>query len=273
MLLADDGGDINLRQNHMEAFIEGMEALRLKHYPRSWKYKQDRHATSCYMCFFAPDDNFIYHYTEVEKFAQYIEYGIDIGSGQNFKLDAYYKMCEEVIAVLCESKSLLDKQNKLISSDEYYNDPSLHLLVFNLIWCSDTYNFYNGMTHISKKESIKEYTLAQLREKEKAEFEAQRNALLDEINVLERTIAPYKDISLLGVQVSQKQCGTGTIIAQDVNVITVEFETGEKKYKINRNIIARPTFEDDEEIVEAFTEYEEKKNKLDKLYRELKALQ
>ena len=273
VLLADDGGDINLRQNHMEAFMEGMEALRVKHYPQNWKYKQDdRHATSCYMCFFAPDDNFIYHYTEVEIFAQYIEYGIDIGSGRSFKLDAYYKMCEEVIDVLRESTSLLEKHKGYIDSDEFYDDPDLHLLAFNLIWCSNTYNFYRGMTHASKKESIKEYTLAKLREKEQAELEAKKNEKLDEIRQLESEIAPYKDISLLGVQVTQRNYGTGTIVAQDVNVITVKFDSCEKKYKIDRKIIARPTFEDDDEIVEAFTEYEEKKTKLDRLYRELESL-
>ena len=274
VLLAEDGGDIAVRQNHMEAFLEGMEALRVKHYPQCWKYKQDRHAASCYMCFFAPDDNFIYHYTEVEEFAQHIEYGIDIGSGENFKLDAYYKMCDEVIAVLRESTSLLDKQNKLIGTDEYYSDPSLHLLAFNLIWCSNTYNFYKGMTHISKKESIKEYTLAQLREKERAELEAKRNALLDEIKQLELDIEPCKDIVLIGVQVSDKTTGAvGTIIAQKINQITVQYETGTKTYFINKKYISRPRFEDDEEIVEAFTEYDDKKVKLDALYRELARLE
>lgn len=274
VLLADDGGDIAVRQNHMEAFLEGMEALRVKHYPQCWKYKQDRHAASCYMCFFAPDDNFIYHYTEVEEFAQHIEYGIDIGSGENFKLEAYYKMCDEVIAVLRESTSLLEKQKKLIDTDEYYSDPSLHLLAFNLIWCSNTYNFYKGMTHISKKESIKEYTLAQLREKERAELEAKRNDLLDEIKRLELEIEPCKDIVLIGVQVSDKMTGAiGTIIAQEINKVTVQYETGTKTYFINKKYISRPRFEDDDEIVDAFTEYDEKKVKLDGLYRELARLE
>jgi hypothetical protein len=128
------------------------------------------------------------------------------------------------------------------------------------------------MTHASKKESIKEYTLAKLREKEQAELEAKRNEKLGEIRQLESELAPYKDISLLGVQVTQRNYGTGTIIAQAVNVITVKFDSCEKKYKIDRKIIARPTFEDDDEIVEAFTEYEEKKTKLDRLYRELESL-
>lgn len=274
VLLTDDGGDIAVRQNNMEVFLEGMEALRVKYYPQFWKYKQNRHAASCYLCFFAPDENFIYHYTEVEKFAQYIEYGIDIGSGENFKLDVYYKMCEEVIAVLRESASLLDKQKKLISTDGYYNDDSLHLLVFNLIWCSDTYNFYNGMSHISKKESLREYTLAQLREKERVELEAKRKGLLDEIKRLESEIAFHKDISLVGVQVSDKKTGAvGTIIAQEINKVTVWYEKGIKTYYINKKYISRPRFEDDEEIVEIFTEYDDKKVKLDSLYRELAKLQ
>ena len=273
VLLADDGGDIITRQNNMDAFLEGMEALRVKHYPQCWKYKQDRHAASCYMCFFAPDDNFIYHYTEAEEFAQHIEYGIDIGSGESFKLDAYYKMCNEVIAVLRESTSLLDKQKKLISTDEFYSDPELHLLAFNLIWCSNTYNFYKGMTHISKKESIKEYTLAQLREKERAELELKRNNLLNEIKQLELKIEPYKDISLIGVQVTDKMTGNlGTITAQEVNKVTVQYASGTKTYFINKKFISRPRFEDDQEIVEAFTEYDEMKTMLDAKYRELSKL-
>lgn len=273
VLIADDGGDIAIRQNNMEAFLEGMEALRVKHYPQCWKYKQDRHAVSCYLCFFAPDENFIYHYTEVEEFAKHIEYGIDIGSGENFRLDAYYKMCYEVIEVLKESTSLLNKQKAFISADEFYNDESLHLLAFNIMWCANTYNFYNGMTHRSKKESIKEYTLQQLREKERAEYEAKRNALLDEIKQLENELSGYEDISLIGVQVSDKITGAvGVIVEQNVNEITVQYDDGTKMYIINKKYKSRPRFEDDEEIVEIFTEYDEKKTKLDSLRRELARL-
>lgn len=274
VLLADDGGDIVTRQNNMDSFLEGMEALRVKYYPQCWKYKQDRHAASCYMCFFAPDDNFIYHYTEVEEFAKHIEYGIDIGSGESFRLDAYYKMCNEVIDVLSESTSLLDKQKKLIGTDEYYDDPELHLLAFNLIWCSNTYNFYKGMTHISKKESIKEYTLAQLREKERAEREAKINAILSEIADLESQMAPCAEIDLIGVQVTDKKTGdVGTIFFQNINTVKVKYETSEKTYIINKQYVARPRFEDDEEIVELFTEYAKMKEKVDSLKRELTRLQ
>lgn len=48
VLFADDDDDIDLRQDHMEEFLDGMEVLLQQYYPASWKYRQDRHAASCY---------------------------------------------------------------------------------------------------------------------------------------------------------------------------------------------------------------------------------
>ena len=273
VLLADDSGDIVKRQNNMEQFLEEIENLRIKHFPQCWKYKQDRHAVSCYLSFFAPDDNFIYHYTQVEDFAKHIEYGFDIGSGENFRLDFYYNMCNEVIEVLKTHDSLLSKQKKLIQEDIYYNDEALHLLVFNIIWCSNVYGFYNGITCKSKKESIKEYTLSQLREKEAQERQSKIDDILEQIRNFEALVEPYKEISLVGVQVTDKLTGAiGVIVEQEVNKIKVEFASGIKVYIINKKYFARPRFEDDEEIVNAFTEYDVLKEKIEVLKRKLYTL-
>lgn len=271
ILFADDGGDITKRQNNMEKFLEKIEKLRLKHFPQFWKYKQDRHAVSCYMVFFAPEQNFIYRYSDAETFAQYIEFGIDIGSGENFKLDAYYKMCDMIVEALKEHPSLLEKHFTFLS-DECYRDESLHLLAFDLMYCARCYNFYNGLTHASKKESVKAYTEAQLREKEQREKEEKINALLSEIHELKLKAETYADISLLNVQVTQKMYGTGIIIKQEANKVTVLFGDIEKVFIINKQFAARPTFEDDEEIVEAFTEYDIICRKIASLESELKRL-
>ena len=92
VLFADDGGDIVVRQNNMDHFLEEFDKLRAKYYPQSFKFKQDRHAASCYLAFYAPDQNYIYRYSEAEAFAQNIEFGKDIGSGETFRLDYYYEM-------------------------------------------------------------------------------------------------------------------------------------------------------------------------------------
>lgn len=273
-LLADDGGDIAVRQEHMEAFLIGMEELRVKHFPRSWKYKQDRHTASCYLCFFAPDDNFIYRHTEADKFAQYIEYGFDIGSGGSFRLDYYYQMCNAIIEELKQHPSLLEKQKKHLKDDSYYSDESLHLLAFNLIWCTKTYHLHAGIEYLSKKESIKAHALAQLQEKERLEKEEKINAILEEKEALEANMALYADIDLIGVQVTDHKTGdVGVIVSQDVNVVKVQYGTTEKKYVISKQFVLRPRFEDDEEIVEALTAYGAMKKRLDDLTKELEKLQ
>ena len=37
VLLADDGGDITLRQRNVDMFVDGMEELRQQHFPKYWK--------------------------------------------------------------------------------------------------------------------------------------------------------------------------------------------------------------------------------------------
>lgn len=109
VLFADDHGDLELRQKHIEAFLTGMEAIREKCFPSFWKYTQDRHSAFTYLALYAPEENYIYKYSEAEDFARCIEYGIDIGSGQDFKLPAYYGLCDIVVSALREHPSLIEK--------------------------------------------------------------------------------------------------------------------------------------------------------------------
>ena len=92
----------------------------------------------------------------------------------------------------------------------------------------------------------------------------------DEIHELRLKAETYADISLLNVQVTQRMYGTGTIIAQDKNKVTVRFGDVEKVFVINKKFMARPTFEDDQEIVDAFTEYDDIMVKISMLESELK---
>lgn len=46
VLFADDGGDLEVRQNNIDAFLEGVECVRHQHFPQSWKFRQDRHIAS-----------------------------------------------------------------------------------------------------------------------------------------------------------------------------------------------------------------------------------
>ena len=273
VLFADDGGDIEKRQEGMDTFIAKFEELRQKEFSRCWKYKQERHAASCYLSFIAPEQNYIYRYSEAEEFAQYIEFGKDIGSGEDFHLDRYYEMCDIVVEALRQHTSLLEKHFKLIEgNDQYYKDESLHLLVFDLMYCCRYMNFYNGLEHASKKASTKAYQLEQLREKEAQERAAKIAAVEEQIHELQVELEQYEDVSLIGVEVTQSKEGVGTVISQNGNMIKVQFPATTKTYAIHRKYSQRPTFEDDAEIVEIFSDMADKTAQIESLRKSLKAL-
>jgi len=255
VLFADDAGDLELRQDHLDEFLDGIEAVRQRCFPSYWKYSQDRHSAFTYLALFAPEENYIYKYSEAEEFAKCIEYGIDIGSGQNFKLAAYYGMCDLLVDELKEHPSLLEKHQAICGSD-CYQDQSLHLLAFDVIYCARAYNFYTGMTFASKSDSIKAHKLGELRKKEQEEKQAKVDAIESEIRSLELRCAEIEQISLVNVQVQHKQYGTGIVISQETPKITVSFGDVTKSFIINKKFPARPTFEADVEIVDAFTEYD-----------------
>lgn len=261
VLFADDGGDLSIRQNNMELFIDGMEKLLQKHFPAKWKYRQDRHAASCYLAMYAPGANYIYKYSHVEAFARHIEYGKDIGSGETFSLAHYYELGDIVVDALHEHQDLVNNHAKLLRS-EHYKDDSLHLLAFDIIYCASTYGFFNNLPHKSKAEAIKDFKEAQRRQAEDAKRQAAIEALEAEILRTEMALDAYRSISLVGIQVHQKKEGTGIIIRQDVNVIDVQFDGGQKTYIISTKFPMRPTFEDDTEIVVAMTDYEAKTKEL-----------
>lgn len=271
VLFAEDDDDLELRQDHMDEFLDGMEALLQKHFPGSWKYRQDRHAVSCYLAMYEPERNYIYKYSPVEVFAQYTEYGKDIGSGSSFSLAHYYELGDIIVTALREHPSLLDK-HKSILDDTYYRDESLHLLAFDIIYCASTYGYFKDLRHKPKKDAIKEYTLEQKRKEEEAQRQAVVEELEAQIRAVEAKLEEYREISLVGIQVFQKAYGTGTVISQNVNAISVRFGDVEKKYIISSKFPMRPTFEDDAEVVAALTDYETKIKELDALKRKLSLL-
>ena len=276
ILFADANGDISGIQDNMDAFLEEYEKLRQKYYPGNWSFKQDRHSASVFLALNDPEHNFVFKASEAQAMAKYLDFGFSIGSGVSFSLPNYYRLCEEIVSALREHDSLLEKHFGRLT-EEFYNDQTLHLLAFDLMYCSRTYNFYKGLTVPSSgKPSRKKTASNDLSPEKLAQMETERLARIDEleqeISELERSCDEYADISLLDVQVTAKQYGVGTVIAQDINRITVRFAETEKTYILDKKYLIRPRFEDDDEIVSAFTEYGSRQERIRRLQQELAAM-
>lgn len=268
ILFSTDGGNLTLRQTHIDAFLGGIDALLQQHFPELWKLRQDRHSASVYLTMFAPQDNYIYKASEAAKFARYIEYGVDIGTGEKFNLTAYYGMCALVRKALDDFPDLI-AAHKALRGNESTIDDDLHMLVFDIIHCAAAYNYFNGLTAATKAQSIRAHTQQQLRDREQAARHATLDKYLQQIDQIEQQIAPFASISLLHVQVHHKQLGEGVVIAQKENVIEVQFATLTRKFSIHKDFPARPTFADDVQIVEIFTQYIDGLREIKKLRSEM----
>lgn len=162
-------------------------------------------------------------------------------------------------------------------SAQCYDDRSLHLLAFDLMYCCRTYNYYKGLTVPStgkvKRKGVSNAPTAEELARKEEERLARIESIEQEIEDLERSADGCEDISLLGVQVTSTQYGVGTVIGQEANKISVQFSDVQKNFILDKKYQARPRFEDDEAIVEAFTVYGRAQEQIKRLQRELELLQ
>ena len=76
----------------------------------------------------------------------------------------------------------------------------------------------------------------------------------------------------MGIQVTDKKFGVGTVISHSVDQICVAFADVQKDYYLNTKYIWRPKFEDDAQLISAMMEYAAKIKEIEKLQKELKSL-
>ena len=272
VLFADSQSDADVVQTNMDNFLKSYEALRKKYFAGNWSYKQDRHSASVFLALMEPEFNFVYKSMDALMMARYIEADVDIGFGQSFSLKNYYRMCYEIIAALREHDTLLEKHFNYLGNDCYV-DKSLHILAFDIMYCSRTYHFYKDLVPPKPKavkRTMRKSVLSQAElEQREAERLAQIASLERELEELESVVDDCEDISLIGVEVSSKQYGIGTVVGQEVNKIVVQFENSKNTFILDESQPMRPRFEDDETVIQAFTAYGRRQKSIANLKRQL----
>ena len=74
------------------------------------------------------------------------------------------------------------------------------------------------------------------------------------------------------MQVTSNSYGAGTVVDQVINKITVQFDTVTKSFILDKRYSARPRFENDEEIVEAFTAYGAAQERIKRIREQIQKL-
>ena len=277
VLFSDASTDPTETQKKMDQFLEEYEILRQKYYPGNWSFKQDRHSASVFLFMNDPFNNYVYKSSEALMMARCIGFDYGIGSGNTFSLPNYYRLCELIVSALNEHETLLQKHFDRLDAGKHYIDETLHLLAFDLMYCSRTYNYYNGLVIPEVRKAYGKKKTRPSSAADDLQIRAERRQrkiteIEQQIFELERSCNGCEDISLIGVQVSSSEYGFGTVVEQNINKITVQFSDGTKRYVLDKKYSSRPRFENDEEIVSAFTEYAAAREQIDRLNEELDRL-
>lgn len=255
MLYEDDGGDIDKRQDRIERFVDEANKLLEKYERGKWKYKQDFRSVLAYLVFYKPEENYFYKSSQCQPFFRYLEYSEEIGYGQYFKLSRYYKMCDEVRDAVASHQDLMDTHNTRWSKTGNTED-NLHILVFDIIYCSIVYDYYE---HESYKRIIRKSKADLVQEQLEVAIEAMRSELEEleaQLENEQKILDEIPDINIEGQDVKHKMFGVGTVIKQTGSYIEVKFASKTSKFIITMAFIDGFLSSTDSTIVESCRQLE-----------------
>lgn len=270
MLYEDDGGDLDKRQDKIERFVGETNKLLEKYERGKWKYKQDFRSVLAYLTFYKPEENYLYKSSQCQPFFRYLEYGEEIGYGQYFKLSRYYRMCDEVRYVLSKHPDLMKTHDTRWEKVKNPQD-DLHILTFDIIYCSIVYEFYEhqNYTKIIRKSKIdlEQELLAEKIENMRAELDALEADLANAQNTLD--IIP--EINLEGQTVKHKMFGKGVVTTQKGTYIEVVFATKASKFILTSSFVWGFLSSEDMTILERCKQIESTIAQCDKIEKAIKS--
>ena len=222
-LFADEHLDVEAKQATIERFIEASEELRKKYSPDSRLYMNNQRSVMMYLFLRYPNSNYGYKASQAKSFADCIEFYDDWGPMNDFNLGIYCRMCDQLVeeikkcdALVATHKSRYENTDRKVHADE-----NLHILALDIIYSSQVYNFYDGMTFAPINAQARKLHFERVKKanelKEALEKAQTADALLTEAR--EYFIKAFETIRT----VKHKMFGVGTVESFDGSILTVHF--------------------------------------------------
>lgn len=229
-LYSDDQGDIHIQEALIADFFDKSNELLEKYSPGSYRYKQNSHSVSAYLFLYDPDNHYMYKASQSCIFADCIQYYDDWGTGDNIKLDVYYRMCDWLVEQIFECKELLAtdaSRFELPESAEMFEDKKKHLLAFDIIYACSVYDLFDGISFNRPKMQEKNLIIER-------KIKAQRmldnyKKALENHDRLNEALSAIEKVLLPGTQMEHKMFGAGELVSYSNGVADVSFQIGNKK--------------------------------------------
>ena len=231
-LLADDGNDLDKREEKIAAFFAECKPLEKQYFPKNFRYEQTANSVSGYLFLYDPDHHYMYKAKQAKLFADCMDFYGDWGSGDQIKLKEYYKMCDELVAEIKECSALLATdqsrfhENFKYSKDDLHQDTQKHILAYDIIYCSTVYNLFEGITF--KPITAKEKTLYEERLKKATELQESYVQAEERYRRLEEAIQHYMEVLVPGTPVQSRMLGEGKVLESGTDRIVVRFASNDE---------------------------------------------
>lgn len=233
-LYSDDGGDIKLQMELISNFFDQCNELLEKYFPDSYLYKQNSHSVSSYLFLYDPDHHYMYKATQSQVMADCIEFYDDWGTGDNIKIDVYCRMCDEILAEMKNCPELLATNKSRYDGTlhmrpgELHEDSELHILLFDIIYCSHVYNLYDGIIFARPKSKEKQLIVEQ--KKKAMQLKKSYDEAAEKVRLLDEAFLYFTNASKMAATVTHKVYGTCEVLAADNKYIRLKIQkTGEEK--------------------------------------------
>lgn len=232
-LFKDDGGDLEVRQKKIEAFLEQSHQLNNQYENGVFRYKDDFHSVTGYLFLYDPDHNYIYKASHVWRFADCVEFYDDFGMGDHVKLKTYYRMCDELVKAMKADTELMATDSSRFENGwgvdpaTFHPDTEKHILAFDIIYCCSTYNLFKGITYVRPK--TKERQLMQEKKEKAQELLVKLQQAQEQQEKLAQALQTLYKILNVGTKVKHLRYGSGIITAESENSVTINFTDGNER--------------------------------------------
>lgn len=214
---------VNEKQNAIQQFLEDSHKLRDKYFPDSYRYNDDLHSVTGYLFLYDPEHNYLYKASHCRSFADCIEFYDDWGYGADTKLDVFFRMCDEVLALIKKNEPLMEANAGRydIDPDGMHPDQEKHILLFDLIYCCTSYGLFNGISYVTPKTG--ERKLMQERKEKAQELAAKLAETQKQLVQLNTATDWLRDALQPGTRIWHKSFGEGVIQELTDKAINVQF--------------------------------------------------
>lgn len=229
-LYEDEFFSIEEKQKRIDAFLQTSEELRLKHKPDSHLYIANQGTVMQLLFLRYPNSNYGYKASQAKSFADCIEYYDDWGSMNAFQLGVYCRMCDQIIEEIRQCDALLETHKSRYENTErkFHPDENLHILLLDIIYSSQTYNFYEGITFSPITAQARKLHFEKIAKAQEL-HDALQKALADQ-EMLEEAYSYLSSTFVCGMKVYHKTFDEGVVKSIQKTIMEIEFaKTGETK--------------------------------------------